>query len=53
MLNIAEKEGLQLITTEKDYFRIKKFQFKNINFLKVKLEIEKKDELINYILKLK
>lgn len=53
MLNVAEKEGLQLITTEKDYFRIKKFQFENINFLKVKLEIEKKDELINYILKLK
>lgn len=53
MIDLADKENLQIITTEKDYFRIKKFKFKDINFLKIRLEIEKKNELINHILNLK
>ena len=53
MIDLADKENLQIITTEKDYFRIKKFNFKDINFLKIRLEIKKKDELINHILNLK
>ena len=53
MINLANKEKLELITTEKDYFRIKKFQIKNINFLTIRLEIDKKNELINYILNLR
>ena len=28
--------------TEKDYYKIKKFNLKNINYLKVNLEIKKK-----------
>ena len=50
MIDICSKEKLELVTTEKDYFRIKKHGFKNIKFLKIKLEIEKKDQLINQIL---
>ena len=50
MIDICNKERLELITTEKDYFRIKKYGFKNIKFLKIKLEIKKKNELINQIL---
>ena len=53
MINLANKEKLELITTEKDYFRIKKFHLKNINFLTIRLEIDKKSELINYILNLR
>ena len=53
MINLANKEKLELITTEKDYFRIKKFHLKNINFLTIRLEIDKKNELINYILNLR
>ena len=52
MIDLATKENLQLITTEKDFFRIKKYQFKNINYLSLRLEIEKKDELIKNILNL-
>ncbi len=44
------KNNLQLITTEKDYFRIKDYGFKNIKFLKIRLEILEKEKLINQIL---
>jgi tetraacyldisaccharide 4'-kinase len=46
------KDNFEIITTEKDYFRIKDYGFKNIKFLKLKLEIIKKDKLINQILSL-
>ena len=36
--------------TEKDFFRIKKFNFKNIRYLKVRLEIDNYDLFINKIL---
>ena len=35
----ARKKGLSLITTEKDFFRLTKYERKNIKFLKIKLEI--------------
>ena len=37
----AKKKRLKLITTEKDYFRIKQKGFKNIDYLSVDLEITK------------
>ena len=40
--DIAKKEKLTLITTEKDFFRLSKIQRKNIKFLKIKLEIKDK-----------
>ena len=46
------KNSFEILTTEKDYFRIKNFGFKNIKFLKLKLEILNKDKLINQILNL-
>ncbi len=49
----CKKNNLELITTEKDYLRIKKYDFININYLKIKLEIPKKEELINLILNCK
>ena len=35
----AKNEGLTLITTEKDFFRLNKLERKNIKFLKIKLEV--------------
>ena len=42
--DIAKKEKLTLITTEKDFFRLSKIQRKNIKFLKIKLEITNKNK---------
>ena len=41
----AKENNLTLITTEKDFFRLNKVQRKNINFLKIKLEIKDKKNL--------
>ena len=35
----AKKEGLKIITTEKDYYRLSKNQRKDLKVLKIKLEI--------------
>ena len=46
------KNKFELITTEKDYFRIKRYGFKKINYIKTKLEINNKDGFMNQILNL-
>jgi len=51
MVDYSLKNNLELITTEKDYLRIKDCGFKNIKFLKIKLEILKKEKLIQEILR--
>jgi len=43
LLDLANKNGLNLITTEKDHYRLKKLGF-NINYLPVKVQIFKKDK---------
>ena len=45
----AEQNNCKIITTEKDYHRIKKYNFAGIEYLKLKLEIDNKDQLINKI----
>jgi tetraacyldisaccharide 4'-kinase len=50
MIDESFKNNLELVTTEKDYFRIKDYGFKHIKFLRIKLEILEKDKLINQIL---
>ena len=47
----AKKQNCQIITTEKDYYKIKKFDIK-IEYIKISLNIENKDILINKIKKL-
>ena len=42
--DLAKKEKLNIITTEKDYYRLNKKQRKDIKILKVKLEIKKLDK---------
>ena len=45
LINFALKNNLNLITTEKDFFRIQHFQLTQIRYLKLKLEITNKVEL--------
>ena len=42
---LAKKDKLNIITTEKDYFRLNKKQKKGIKFLKVKLKINNVNKL--------
>ncbi len=50
LIDESFKYNLQLVTTEKDYFRIKDYGFNQIKYLKTQLHIQKKDEFINEIL---
>ena len=50
MIKESSKNGYDIITTEKDFLRIKKFGFKNISFLKLKLEILEKEKMMKNIL---
>ena len=46
---MAKQNGCELLTTEKDYFRIKKSSRKNINFLKVELSIDHEKKFFKYL----
>ena len=46
---LAKINGCKLITTEKDYFRIKKNYRKNINFLKIELSIDQEKKFYKYL----
>ena len=50
--NLAKKLKLKIITTEKDYLRIDNFDKKNIEFIKMKLEIKRKKSLMQLIKKI-
>ena len=45
----AEKLNAQIITTEKDFIKIKENDRNNINFLKIDLEIDSEENLVNFI----
>ena len=49
MTEIASKNNFELITTEKDFYRIKDYNFKKIKYLKLDLIIKEKNKLINEI----
>lgn len=50
ILDYGEKSGCEIVTTEKDYFRIKNYGFSNIGCIKIKLNIEQKNKFINKVL---
>ena len=50
ILDYGEKNDCDIVTTEKDYFRIKDYGLNNISYIKVKLSIDQKDKLINQVL---
>ena len=47
--SLAKLKNCELLTTEKDYFRIKKSFRKNINFLKVELSINQEKKFYKYL----
>ena len=47
--NLAKLKNCELLTTEKDYFRIKKSFRKKINFLKVELSIYQQKQFYRYL----
>ncbi len=47
--NLAKIKNCELLTTEKDYFRIKKSFRKNINFLKVELLVDQDKQFYKYL----
>ena len=53
MKKLANKEGLGIITTEKDYLRLHWKQKKNITFLKTKLKINNLNKLKKILLNIK
>ena len=50
ILNYAESNNLKLVMTEKDYFKIKHFDLKAIEFLEVALILEEKEKFIRRII---
>tara|TARA_B100001057_G_scaffold424876_1_gene447903 strand:- start:1059 stop:2003 length:945 start_codon:yes stop_codon:yes gene_type:complete len=47
--NLAYQNNAKIITTEKDFVKIKHYNNQNINFLKIELEINSEDELLRFI----
>ena len=50
--NKAKENNTILLTTEKDYFRIGENYQKNIDFLKIEVEIENRNQFIDEIKKI-
>ena len=50
--NKAKENNAILLTTEKDYFRIDESYKKNIKYVKIKVEIENRDQFIEEIKKI-
>ncbi len=52
IIDTAKKNDFELITTEKDFYRIKDYNFKEIKYLKVDVIIKEKNKFINEIINL-
>ena len=50
IIEMAEKDKLKIIMTEKDYFKVNDYKLDKLNYLKVKLEIENKEKLFDKIM---
>ncbi len=50
MINKAKKKDAVLITTEKDYFRIKNLKIDEIKYVELKLQIQDKEKLLKSII---
>ena len=44
--NKLRSSGYQIITTEKDYFKMRDFDINELNYLKISLEISDKEKFI-------
>ena len=50
ILNLSKKLDCKVITTEKDYMRIRNNNIKEIKYIKIELHIIDEDKLINAII---
>ena len=50
LVDESKKNNFELVTTEKDYHRIKKYGFKNIRYVKIELKIIEKENFIKQIM---
>ena len=50
LMSIANKLNCKIITTEKDFNRVKKYRFNEIKFVKSELKISREDDLVKVIL---
>ena len=46
---LAKNENLELLTTEKDYYRLNKRNKKNIKFLKIELKIKNDKNFLKFL----
>ena len=49
---LAEKDGLKVLTTEKDYYRLKHFNLNNFDYLKIEYKIDNEKKFQDEILKI-
>ena len=49
IINEASKNNLVILTSEKDYFRIKKYNFEEIKYIKIRLKINNEDRFLEKI----
>ena len=52
LLNKLKGNNIILLTTEKDYFRINEVYKKNIQYLKIEIEIENSEQFVEEIKKI-
>ena len=52
IVNEAKKNNCEIIMTEKDFFKVRKFNLRNIKYLKVSLEIKNKKKFLNKIMQI-
>ena len=52
LVDEANEKNYQIIMTEKDYYKVKEFNFKEVQYLKVNLEVKNKDRFLREINKL-
>ena len=50
MISLANKLGCKILTTEKDFYRVEKYKFEEIKFVKSELKISKEENLTKIIL---
>lgn len=52
IVDTAKKNKLEIVVTEKDYFKFKNYNQKDINYLEVSIQIDQHDKFINKIKKI-
>ena len=49
IIKYAKEKNLQIVMTEKDFFKIKKFNYNEVKYLKIEMKINNCEKLIKLI----